>query len=236
MNDKISIVCVTMNAAKYISGCIDSILSQSYQNIEIVIFDGNSSDGTQAIIESYGDKISFFRCESDSGVYDAMNKALDHISGKWVYFLGADDRLLPEFSDFAKNELKDDSFIYYANVMYKGKKTKGEVDEYEEAKHGIFHQTIIYPAKVFSKYRYNLKYKVNADYALNLQLHGDRDFHFRYEDYIIARYDENGMSSIVEDKAFLEDKAGLILRNFGWKIKTRFFFRLIKSKLSGNKI
>ena len=236
MGKRISIVCVTRNAARYIAACIDSIIAQDYPDKELIIIDGDSSDGTQSIIESYGEQVTFFRSEPDSGIYDAMNKALKHITGDWVYFLGADDVLLPDFSLFVGGELSDTSVIYYANVMYKGEKTKGQINEYEKAKHGIFHQTIIYPAKVFVKYNYNLKYRVSADYALNLQLHGDPAFRFEYRDYIIARYNENGVSSHGEDQAFLQDKAMLILRNFGWKTRLRYLFRLVKSKISRHKI
>lgn len=231
---KVSIVCVTRNAADCIRSCIDSILLQSYPNIELIILDGDSTDGTQDILQSYGDRITYWKSEPDSGIYNAMNKALNKVSGEWVYFMGADDELLPDFSLFIENELKDSSAIYYANVMYKGMKTKGEVKSYEQAKHGIFHQTIVYPMQVFRKYRYDERYKVVADYALNLRLHGDKEFHFVYKDYIIARYNDSGISSYCKDEVFRKDHLKLVMQNFGWDVKFRFLFKAIKAKARGN--
>lgn len=232
-NPKVSIVCVTRNAAKYIATCIDSILSQRYTNLELVIYDGASTDGTQQILESYGDKIAFWKSEPDTGIYDAMNKALTKITGEWVYFIGADDELLPEFSSFVEKELQDENLIYYTNVLYKGKKTKGEISPYEEAKHGIFHQTIVYPSKVFRKYKYNPKYKVVADFALNIQLHGDKDFKFVYRDYVIAKYNDTGLSSYCVDEEFWKDYTKLVMQNFEWGVKSRFLFKKLKAKLKG---
>ncbi len=230
---RVSIVIVTKNAAKYISSCIDSILQQEYPNIEIILFDAVSTDGTQEILESYNSKITFWKSEPDSGIYDAMNKALKHVTGKWVYFMGADDVLCPDFSKFVDNELHNGSYIYYANVMYKGKKTKGEVSPYEQAKHGIFHQSIIYPASVFKKYTYNTKYKISADYALNMQLYGDKTYQLVYKDYIIANYNDKGLSSYAVDEEFIKVKRNLIMQNFDWNVKLRFWFRSIKAKLKG---
>ncbi|SCD21348.1 GT_2_WfgS_like [Proteiniphilum saccharofermentans] len=228
----ISIICVVYNASSCISGCIDSIIEQRCVNdIELIIIDGNSTDGTQDILEKYGDRITFWKSEPDKGIYDAMNKALDHVRGKWIYFIGADDRLLPDFSSFVENELKDQHKIYYANVLWKGIKSRGFVSDYEQAKGGIFHQAIIYPASVFKKYRYNTEYKVSADYALNMQLHRDKSYEFEYRDYIIAYFNDTGVSSYGEDKAFLRDKRKLIMENFGIVVRFRYNFRIIKHKL-----
>ena len=159
-----------------------------------------------------------------------MNKALKFINTEWVYFLGADDELLPDFSNFA-DQLKNKSLIYYANVIYKGKQHSGEVSAYRQAKLGLFHQSIIYPASVFRKYKYNPRYKIAADYALNMQLFKDSKYSFQYKDFLIADYSDTGISGMIKDEAFENDKSKLILQNFGFKIWARYLFRLLKSKL-----
>src|ERR1700712_5543862 len=118
---KISIIIVTFNAAADLQSCLNSIYRQKYPAIEIIIMDGKSTDGTADILESNTDKIAFWKSEKDQGIYDAMNNALDHITGEWVYFLGADDQLLDEFSEMAYG-LKDDSAIYYGSVYKNDKK------------------------------------------------------------------------------------------------------------------
>src|ERR1700730_11011275 len=98
-NGKISIIIVTYNAENTLQRCLDSIYIQAYPEIEIIVIDGNSTDNTVEILKRNSSRIAFWKSEPDEGIYDAMNKAIKHITGKWVYFLGADDEL---FSDFSK--------------------------------------------------------------------------------------------------------------------------------------
>ncbi|MCO6495377.1 MAG: glycosyltransferase [Bacteroidetes bacterium] len=92
-NPKISIITVVYNGHLTIAQCIESVLSQEYQNIEYIVIDGNSNDGTQSIIELYKDKITTFISEPDKGLYDAMNKGIERATGDIVGILNADDFL-----------------------------------------------------------------------------------------------------------------------------------------------
>ena len=78
---KFTIITITYNAAQWLERTILSILSQSYGNIEYVIIDGASTDGTVDIIRQYAPGVSFWLSEPDKGLYDAMNKGLQHASG-----------------------------------------------------------------------------------------------------------------------------------------------------------
>ncbi len=88
---KLSLITVTYNAAQFIQDCIESVLSQDYKNIEHIIIDGNSNDGTVDIIKSYQDKLAYWISEPDRGIYDAMNKGLRRASGDIIGLLNADD-------------------------------------------------------------------------------------------------------------------------------------------------
>lgn len=88
---KISIVIATFNAAKCLGACLESCLSQTWQDTEILVIDGASTDGTVDIIRQYSSQIAYWTSESDKGIYDAWNKALPHVTGSWVLFRGADD-------------------------------------------------------------------------------------------------------------------------------------------------
>jgi len=230
---EISIIIVTYNAEQTLQECLDSIFAQAYPAIEIIIIDGDSTDGTKTILQKNSEHISYWISEPDNGIYDAMNKALKHITTQWVYFLGADDELLADFSKLAY-QLTDPTAIYYANVLHNNKKRSGLVSDYYMAKVGIYHQAIIYPNTVFEKYQYNTKYKVAADYALNMQCFKDKDFHFIYEDLIIAKYNHTGVSATIIDIPFEKDKGKLILENFGPKIWMRFIFRKLKGSFRRN--
>ncbi len=90
-NMKVSIVTVVWNNKETISHAINSVLSQTYKNIEYIIIDGASTDGTVEIIESYGDRISTFISEKDGGLYHAMNKGIELATGDIIGTLNSDD-------------------------------------------------------------------------------------------------------------------------------------------------
>lgn len=91
----VTVVTAVFNGKPYISGCLDSVLVQDYPNIEHIIFDGGSSDGTIDVLHAYDDRIALWKSEPDKGIYDAWNKALAEARGEWICFIGADDELLP---------------------------------------------------------------------------------------------------------------------------------------------
>jgi glycosyltransferase involved in cell wall biosynthesis len=229
LNGKISVIIVTYNAAATLQSCLNSIYQQTYPYIEIIIIDGNSTDDTLKIIEENKAKIAYYKSEPDTGIYDAMNKAITHITGNWAYFLGSDDELYPDFSKLA-NELKDPDTIYYANVRTRGVIRSGELDAYKHAKHGVFHQAMIYPASVFKKYTYNTRYRIYADYALNMKCWKDASIKFAYKNHIVAHFNHTGASGNVKDNEFDRDKSSLIFENFGLLIWLRYRIRNLKSR------
>lgn len=92
---KISVVTVCYNMAQYIETTIKSVLSQGYPNLEYIIIDGGSTDGTQAIIEKYRDQLAYYISEPDNGMYDAIRKGFDKATGEIHAWINADDILLP---------------------------------------------------------------------------------------------------------------------------------------------
>jgi glycosyltransferase involved in cell wall biosynthesis len=228
----ISIILVTYNADRYLQKCLDSIYAQQYPYIEIIVMDGASTDDTVNILRQNADRFGFWKSEKDSGIYDAMNKALDHVTGAWVYFIGADDVLLPGFSALAE-ELKDPHSIYYGSVIKSGKKYLGKLSPYRQAKTGINHQAIIYPAGFFYKRRYDTRYVISADHVLNMQCRKMRNYRFTFRDHDVAVFSDTGVSSLQKDIVFEKEKSVLILRYFGLGVYLRFQFRMLKERLSG---
>lgn len=92
---KISVVTVCYNMASYIEQTIKSILNQEYPNLEYIIIDGGSSDGTQSIIEKYKSSLAYYVSEPDNGMYDAINKGFSHATGDIIAWLNADDIYMP---------------------------------------------------------------------------------------------------------------------------------------------
>lgn len=88
---KVSIITVTLNSERYLSDCIHSVQHQNYKNIEHIIIDGKSTDGTLGIILENADDISYWISETDRGMYDAINKGLQLATGDVVGILNSDD-------------------------------------------------------------------------------------------------------------------------------------------------
>lgn len=90
---KVSIITVTYNSEKYLDDCILSVMNQRYKNIEHIIIDGKSKDGTVAIIKKYENHISQWVSETDRGMYDAINKGMEMATGDVIGILNSDDML-----------------------------------------------------------------------------------------------------------------------------------------------
>jgi len=91
----VTVVTVVFNGQPYVTECLESVLQQDYPNIEHIVLDGGSSDGTINILRQYDDRIAFWKSEPDEGVYDAWNRSLAEARGEWICFLGVDDVFLP---------------------------------------------------------------------------------------------------------------------------------------------
>ncbi|MFZ1529930.1 MAG: glycosyltransferase family 2 protein [Ferruginibacter sp.] len=90
---KVSIITVTYYSEKYLTDCIESVIKQTYKDIEHIVIDGKSKDGTLAIIKKYNDHIAHWISETDRGMYDAINKGIELATGDIVGILNSDDML-----------------------------------------------------------------------------------------------------------------------------------------------
>jgi glycosyltransferase involved in cell wall biosynthesis len=89
----LTVIVPAFNAGATLGRCLDSVLAQTLPGIEVVVIDGGSSDGTAAMLQKYGGRISYWVSEPDRGIYHALNKGLAHAHGEWIHILGADDWL-----------------------------------------------------------------------------------------------------------------------------------------------
>jgi putative colanic acid biosynthesis glycosyltransferase len=175
MHPKISIITVVFNGADKIEPCIKSVLNQSYENIEYIIIDGESTDKTLEIINRYIDKIALLISERDYGIYDAMNKGVQKATGDWIYFLGSDDKLI---DDKIISSIFEDINCDYHEYMLLFGDVKYDRDRYFKStfnskilfKNTIHHQAAFYNKKLFLDFLYDTKFTIYADYELNLIL------------------------------------------------------------------
>ena len=222
----VSVVCVTLNAAKTLPALIKSVNHHKPGAFEFVVIDGNSTDGTIDILKENEDVIDFWISKPDNGIYDAMNRSLNYVKGNWVIFLGADDLLMSGFENMI-GLLKDPNTIYYGNLLFYGKEFLKIYDDYYLTKLNICHQAIFYPRSVFIKYNYDLKYKVYADYHLNLRCWNDPQFKFVHADHLISYFREGGFSSYTKDPVFEGDREML----FKKYLKPASYYRYLNRTL-----
>ena len=110
----ISIITVVYNGDKYLEETVQSVLSQTYDNVEYIIIDGASTDGTIDIIRKYEDQIDYWVSERDKGMYDAMNKGIDAASGELINFMNAGDRLIfLDVNSLLKLHTTNTSYYYH---------------------------------------------------------------------------------------------------------------------------
>jgi|TARA_B110000438_G_C15689367_1_gene596058 glycosyltransferase involved in cell wall biosynthesis len=166
----ISIITVVLNDKDNIEKTILSVLNQNYKNIQYIIIDGGSSDGTIDIIKKYEKNIGFWVSEKDKGIYDAFNKGLKHTNGDLIGFTNSGDTLTNESLDYLVdyyNNYKEADFFFGAV-----KKHWGILHGYKKWKiyftWGFYssHSTGFYIKKKAAKIlgNYNLKYKYSSDY------------------------------------------------------------------------
>ena len=205
---KISVIIVTYNAEHTISNAINSVLTQTYNEIELLIIDGGSTDKTNKIISGFSNKINYFISEKDNGIYDAMNKGIQASTGEWLIFIGADDIFSKNNSleeIFCKNKFKNIDFIYGDVKLKSNNKILGGHRDYNQLiEKNICHQAIFYNKSIFEKVgNYNLKYKILADYDLNLRVFRNSQINTKYISTIVSIFnDKGGASSTIIDNNF----------------------------------
>lgn len=237
-NKSISVITVVYNGAATITETIQSVLGQTYPHVEYVIIDGGSTDGTQAIIEKYKDKLGYYISEKDKGIYDAMNKGLAAAKGDYCIFLGADDVLIPGVLEQAVPMLKEKNTVYYGNIIVKdsGKRYDGAFSTFKLCFKNICHQCIFYPKGAYSTLQYDVQYRTWADWAYNMSLWGSRKMPFEYIGLDIAIFNDGGVGSTMRDQRFDADRKQLIRQHFGaWMsgmVATKELLSGIKAKVT----
>ncbi len=179
---KVSIVTITYNSEKTLKDTIESVVGQTYRDIEYIIVDGNSTDKTIEIVNSYGDKISKFISEKDNGIYDAMNKGLRLATGDIVGILNSDDVYFDKY--VIENVVKrfEEKLVdsVYGDLYYVEENDLSKVVRYwksSDFKEGSFakgwhppHPTFFVKREVYEKYGlFDLEMKVSADFELMLR-------------------------------------------------------------------
>ena len=179
---KVSIITICLNNKKNISNTIESVISQTHKDIEYIVIDGGSSDGTLEIINSYKSDIDIIISEKDNGIYSAMNKGIAKASGEVLGILNSgdvyhDNKVIKSIVNFFRGSeaelIYGHSLVFDKNRLNIVRKNISPVYKKNLMKLGWFpsHQSIFYKTSVFSKYgNYNEVYKIASDYEFLLRM------------------------------------------------------------------
>tara|TARA_B100000780_G_C21106179_1_gene446716 strand:+ start:424 stop:1278 length:855 start_codon:yes stop_codon:yes gene_type:complete len=211
---KVSIVTVIYNSEKYIEATIKNVISQKYPNLDFVIIDGGSTDGTMDIVNSYSEHIATIISEEDNGIYNAMNKARKYCKGDWICFLNSGDLffdsnvLLTVFSII--NKLNSD-FIYgdtsYYSLLEKFEYQEGRMVKEKDFifNFPICHQSMFFSRNLIHEMNwYDESYSVVADWDIATRIFQEPKYKKLYISTCISKFliDEvnwkNGISALWE--------------------------------------
>lgn len=213
---KISVITVCYNAKDDIESTIRSVVEQTgFENVEYIVIDGNSTDGTKEVIKRYKDKISYYVSESDSGIYNAMNKGIKAANGDFIQFLNAGDFYINEkvIEDFLPYLQKAKSNLVIGNLFAFNKYTSDVVRIYESFidKFLFNYQSIPHPCTFFKREifdkvgLYDENYRIVSDFEWYLKYFNKFDGNYLHVDKYVVVFDLNGVCSN-EKNAQLHDK------------------------------
>ena len=201
---KISVVTVCYNVADCIEQTMLSVLNQSYPDIEYIVIDGGSTDGTVDIIKKYADRLAYWVSEPDKGIYDAMNKGIAAASGSYINFMNAGDTFASENTVARVVEsINEGSDVIYGGSITHSKNGKEKAAcpnpffrQQKWLKHpGINHQSTFIKNSLLKKYGFDCRYRIAADFNLLDIIYRNKGV-FQELDYPVARYDMSGISSV----------------------------------------
>ena len=235
---RVSIITISYNSILGLRKTVKSVLSQDYREIEHIIVDGNSVDGSKALINDYRDTYLEkgidlnFISEPDEGIYDAMNKGTKNSSGEYLIYMNSGDifystktisNVFNKHLSFEKSVV-----IYGANIYNNERKNPKSIQSLEKGIIFANHQSMFFNAKrLGEELFYNKKYKIYADYELVNRIYlnfGAYSFYCIKE--IISVFEEGGISS-TPSYTKRKDKYQILFRNYGVKgVFKAILFRL----------
>ncbi len=202
---KISVITVCKNSGSTIEGTIRSVIGQSHPDIEYIIIDGKSEDSTLGIIEKYRDQIDVVISESDSGIYDAMNRGIDIASGDYLFFLNSDDRFLHDkvvdlavkaFSPKYPEVIYGDMIFLNVNSGSVSIRLQNKINKIYVYKNSPSQPTVFYKRNVFDKCgRFKTEYSIVSDFEWMLNAILRKNVSLQYINVALTLFSSGGVSS-----------------------------------------
>lgn len=198
-NKLITVITVVRNGESHIESAINSVISQKDINIEYIVIDGLSTDGTMKIVKKYRDHIDIILSEEDEGIYSAMNKGINMARGKYIGFINADDwyseGALLKVVEFANS---DYSFIFgdvrvVSECLSEVNIIGNRLSDYRWTM-PFGHPALFVKAEIIKKHRFNESYKICADYDFCIKMINESSS-YKYLQTCIANFRLGGVST-----------------------------------------
>ncbi|MEA4863472.1 MAG: glycosyltransferase family 2 protein [Victivallaceae bacterium] len=232
---KFSIITPVLNAAATIERTIVSVLEQQGE-VEYLVIDGGSTDGTQDVVGRYRDRIAYFQSRPDRGLYDAMNQGIMHSTGDIVGIINADDWYFPGAVELARGAFESSgsgNAVFWGDVEYEH---QGRVRGYRPWKLGIGafapHPSMFVPRKMYDLVGvYDLAYKYLADY--DFMYRAVRNFRLKviYSPRLVAHFSESGLSGAHVAECLREEYAIHLAHGMPpWRARLMYELKLLKNR------
>jgi glycosyltransferase involved in cell wall biosynthesis len=241
---KISIITIVYNNRETIADAIDSVLSQTYPNIEYIVVDGLSNDGTVEVVKSYGSRISKFISEKDKGLYDAINKGIELASGDVIGLLHSDDIFYSKdtVAGIASAFKAHHTDSIYGDLLYVQKEDTDKIVRNwvsgtycrENFLYGWMppHPSFYVKKECYQKYGlFNTSFKSAADYELMLRFLFKHSISTAYLPEVLVRMRVGGKSNVTlknRIRANQEDYNAWVVNGLQPKFYTRYLKPLRK--------
>jgi glycosyltransferase involved in cell wall biosynthesis len=235
---KISTILVCKNSVETISKSLQSLVDQTFKSCEIIVVDGNSTDGTKKFLQSFKKKIDHLIIEEDCGISEAFNKGLNKASGEWIYFLNSDDYLISNniLEKISLNLTTNCNFVIgKVNLINKHNKIEGEFGGKKINFNNMrYYNVIPHQSTFINKILFN---KINM-FDENLKLSMDYDFYWKNKsklkikliDICVAYVTKGGISekkfiNLFKEYSIIQNKYNVnnLLLN-----KLNYFYRILK--------
>lgn len=241
---KISIITIAYNSEKTIERTIKSVIQQNYSNLEYIIIDGGSTDGTLDIIRKYETKITVWQSEPDNGISNAFNKGIRLATGEIIGIINSDDGLMPNALTNLSKSYEVDVDVYRGKVLLWKEDTGIQMEEIPSMHlslcglNYISHQSTFVTKKAYLKYGMydeSCRYVMDFDLLLRLQNAGTK---WKFVDEVLAYYTLGGLTFTEFTQVRLDEIKMIIRRHGGsrWTL-CRYEFqkraRIILIKLVG---
>lgn len=238
---KISVITTCYNRANSIASALESFIAQDYKNKEYVIIDGNSKDNSMDVISEYKDHIDVLISESDTGIYNALNKGIKNCTGDAIGLLHSDDFFYDTktLSKIAECFEKTNADIVYANGMYVDENNIANVKRIYPAKDFKsrylpwgwipLHTTIFVKTDVFQKYGlYREDYRIASDYDISLRWFRNSKIKKVFLDEYVVKMRLGGKSTDMQQQKRKSSEDLQIIREHQLWGKVTLFFKIAR--------